>query len=151
MKRTNDTHTGTPSPRWGFMLPFLVQKDGSNYLFRLRLIQTPWFGAYLHWIMRPDQDRDPHDHPWNFWSIILNGSYREVVYTDSLAEGGTYTRWSRFSVHRMKTNQAHKITEITEPLVTLVLVGRRQRDWGFWTEDGFVPWRDYIAAGEEMV
>ena len=36
----------------------------------------PW-SFRIHHIMRPDEDRDLHDHPWNARTIILRGSYVE--------------------------------------------------------------------------
>jgi hypothetical protein len=32
-------------------------------------------GIFLHVIHRNDDDRDPHDHPWDFTSVILKGGY----------------------------------------------------------------------------
>jgi hypothetical protein len=32
-------------------------------------------GIFLHVIHRNDDDRDPHDHPWPFTSLILSGGY----------------------------------------------------------------------------
>jgi hypothetical protein len=31
---------------------------------------------------------------------------------------------------------------------TLIFAGRRNKDWGFYTETGYVPWRAYV--GEEQ-
>jgi hypothetical protein len=111
------------------------------YLRRLRLIQTPWFGLYLHWIYAPDRDRDPHDHPWWFASWVLRGGYVEDVWTTRL-------RWrqhvrGRFSVHHMLTHHAHAIKSIEPGTITAVLVGPRCREWGFWTPEGWVHWRRY--------
>ena len=30
-----------------------------------------WYRFFLHHIVRSDDDRDPHDHPWDFTSLIL--------------------------------------------------------------------------------
>lgn len=49
----------------------------------------------LHHILRSDNDRHFHDHPWNFVSIILRGGYTEVRPTWN--KSGIYTgntqRW----------------------------------------------------------
>lgn len=120
------------------------------YLRRWRLIQTPWFGVYLHRIVLPDFDRDPHDHPWNFVSVVLRGWYREKVFHShsdrQRCEGAisSYHPWS--SWHLMPLDKAHMITDISLPLWTLVFVGRRQFDWGFWTKNGWVHWDTYCDA-----
>lgn len=36
----------------------------------------PW-SFRIHHILRPDEDRDLHDHPWNARTIILRGWYVE--------------------------------------------------------------------------
>lgn len=132
--------------RWAFFEGLDVGADGDPYLDRLRLIQTPWAGIYLHHIHRPDRDPDPHDHPWAFWSLILCGSYREQVWSDKTdirtARLRSRKRWSWARTNR---NAAHIITRITGPLWTLVVVGPRRADWGFWERGRFVPWREYMA------
>ncbi len=114
------------------------------YLRRLRVIQTPWFGVYLHWIYAPDRDRDPHDHPWPFVSWILRGGYTERVWVKMWHESVGFTRKrDRWSGHTMSTTVAHSVTAVDPGTVTFVVVGRRCRQWGFWTDQGWVAWPDY--------
>jgi len=139
-----------PSVRWAFMQGFHVSKNGRPYLDRLRVVQTPWFGILLHRIHEPDTDRDPHDHPWPFASLILSGGYTECVHDKpgdlSSHEHHERLRWSW---HRMPLDRAHHITEINGVLWTLVLTGRRRPTWRFWTAGGPVDWKAYLAAGED--
>lgn len=138
--------------RWAFMEGMDIGADGDPYLDRLRIVQTPWFGVYLHHIHRPDKDRDPHDHPWPFISLVLTGSYREVVWADKLYPGYSFSRERRrWSVARTRQLSAHMITGITGPLWTLVVTGPRRGEWGFWVDGQFVPWREYTSgtANEE--
>lgn len=149
------------SPRWAVLRPFdIYAKDGSGdvYLHRIRLIQTPWFAVYLHDLNLPDSDRFPHDHPWAFCSIVLRGGYTEVVYqpvfgcvrqVDGRMAQRTVRRHSRWSAHRMGTDVAHEITQVQPRTKTLVLCGPRSRNWGFWTDNGFVPWQEYVDAGDQ--
>jgi hypothetical protein len=129
---------------------FQVRKADSPYLDRLRLVQTPLFGVFLHRIHLPDLDHDPHDHPWAFWSLILSGGYVEQVWAGKNPGWRHDVHSLRFhrrrgSLHKMPVNRAHKITEVEGELWTLVITGRRCRNWGFWTMDGPVPWRDYLG------
>lgn len=139
--------------RWSFLDVFNIPDPTGRlvYLKRLRVVQTPLFGLYVHWINLPDDDRDPHDHPWNFLSAVLRGGYTEVVYKyDEHSDGPTLvaeTTHGRWSAHRMPTDRAHRITHLQPQTVTLILTGRRSRDWGFWTEAGWVPWRQYDRTG----
>ena len=45
-------------------------------------------GIFLHVIHRQDDDRDPHDHPWDFTSVILKGGYwdEQWSWTDPVFE-----------------------------------------------------------------
>lgn len=140
-----------PSPRWALLERFDIPDANDptvTYLRRWRIVQTPWFGILLHRIYLPDSDRDPHDHPWDFTSIVLRGGYTEHVYWPHATGIGIYkeTTWRLLSVHRITRDLAHRITTLQPGTVTLVLTGPRRREWGFWTEDGWVHWRTYVDA-----
>lgn len=139
---------GQRSPRWALWRWMTIPcENGLMYLVRLRIIQTPWFGIYLHDIYEPDADRDPHNHPWSFISIVLRGAYVERLYTDPTSDVfhsrlHAYPRWS---VHKMNRTSAHRIVECAPGLKTLIIVGPRRANWGFFTKDGYVPWQEYGA------
>jgi hypothetical protein len=56
----------------------LLHADGTPYMERFALFETPWISARIHHIASPDLDRDMHDHPWNFASLVLSGGYTEA-------------------------------------------------------------------------
>jgi len=142
---------GTRSGRWAFLEGFDIGAEGDPYLDRLRIVQTPWFGIYLHHIHRPDADRDPHDHPWTFASLVLAGSYEETVWPDKRCRYTYVTRKRRrFTVARTRLKSAHMITRIDGLLWTLVLTGPRRHHWGFWTPDGFTEWEKYVSRNENV-
>lgn len=129
--------------KWSFFKKFDiddVNDPGVVYLRRWYLIRTPWFGIYLHKIMRPDHDRDLHDHPWNFVPIILWGGYDEQL------PGEEFRLRTPGSMRLVRATDSHRIDTLIndKPAWTLCLVGRHQRDWGFHTEQGWVQWEDYI-------
>lgn len=136
------------SPRWAFMERFEVPDyDGDgNYLTRIRIVQTPWFGVYLHRFDGPDPRPTLHDHPWPFVSFVLRGGYIERR-LDTLTMTVNEEHRVRF-VNRMRTHDAHAIMRLLRvPSWTLMLVGRRVRTWGYlepWaiSADGVVygPW-----------
>lgn len=121
---------------WAFMKPFVIpcRDNGDVYLFRLRLVQTPWFGVYLHRIHKKDPHH-PHNHPWNFKSIVLWGGYTEDHWVNpySGAMGQSHREFGRFSAHGMKLNEAHRIVDLKPNTWTLIFVGKRQQEWGFFT------------------
>lgn len=58
----------------------------SVYMRRWRFLNTPWFGIRLHHIIRSDYDRELHDHPFTFLSIILRGGYTEFRPTHDMKD-----------------------------------------------------------------
>ena len=137
---------GRRSPRWAFMQRMTIPcLDGTDYLVRLRVIQTPWFGVYLHDIHKDDGDRAPHNHPWSFASVVIRGYYTERVYPDPLGRSSHYieqTHRAR-SLHRMGRTAAHRIVDAAPGLKTLILTGPRQASWGFFVAGQHIDWSDY--------
>jgi hypothetical protein len=113
--------------------------EGQVYLRRLRVVTTPWFSLMVHWINEPDTGRWPHDHPWWFASWVVQGEYTEDLYDAPGRLASTKTH-QRGSIHWMPFELAHRITSISEGLVTVVLTGKRRRRFRFWTPEGKIPW-----------
>lgn len=114
----------------------IISRAGELHFCRWRLLQTPWFGLYIHQICRSDEEKDPHDHPWWFASFVISGGYVEKIWDE------TGVREARrppgaFLSHR--TTDFHKITLLDGPAWTLVVTGRRTHDrWGYLTDSGWV-------------
>ena len=106
----------------------------SRYLLRWDLFKSRWCNVYLHLFIGPDTDRELHDHPWASMSLVLAGSYTEVLMDRerSLGQGAVVFR---------RASLAHRI-EISDgdvPCWTLFITGPVRRVWGFRTPLGFVP------------
>lgn len=132
--------------RWSFFSRFDIP-DRHNpevtYLRRWYIVQTPLFGILVHRILQPDSDYHLHDHPWSFLSIILKNSYIETKLGKNL-EPVSVTR-KKFSVGYRKAEDLHTISSLPNGAPwTLLFVGRRRRQWGFATEDGWVQWDEYF-------
>lgn len=133
--------TGGRSARWVVMGRFEVPDyDGDGlYLTRWRIIQTPWFGLYLHRMTGPDPRPTLHDHPWNFLSIVLRGGYIERRLDPLTMVVNEAHRIRR--VNRMRTHDAHSIRRLLRvPTWTLLFVGARRRTWGYVESDGSPVW-----------
>lgn len=133
--------------RWAFNERFIIGTQENPMLERWRLFSTPWFGLYVHFIYREDLDRHMHDHPWRFWSLVLKGSYIELLNKrpgDVLSSDAKIHR--RFSLHGFPLHWAHKITLVEPGTVTLVLVGPKVRQWGFYVDDKWMPWHQYNST-----
>lgn len=148
----SDAVQGRRSPRWAVWSRMTIPcQDGLQYLVRLRILQTPWFGIYLHDIYEPDDERAPHNHPWSFISIVVRGWYVEKVYPNPERTMQHQYGWKnygikrhrRFSAHKMGRVSAHRITECAPGLKTLILTGPRQSSWGFFEDGVYIDWKDY--------
>lgn len=104
------------------------RQHAKDHLHRLRIIQTPWFGVYLHKFLVPDIEV-LHDHPWSFRSVALRGGYTEMV-PEVRGVGVRPHYVKRFNSKRAE--DSHYIIELWRvPTWTLICVGRRRREWGF--------------------
>lgn len=111
----------------------------------------------VHHILRRDNDRHKHDHPWDARTIILKGYYVEDKITDYgvTADGQFYERTLR-SV-RLPGDTApilfgdyHSVAEVSEGGVwTLFITFGYQGTWGFLVDGVKVPWRDYMQMYPE--
>ena len=122
-----------------------------TYLYRWTLLRSPWTCIYLHHFVGNDWSRDFHDHPKRFISIGLKGEYIEetpyvnrYMFDHMHAEIKTYhAPWIR----SFAATHAHRICAID--CWTLVIVGPKTREWGFWHKDPtapgrWIPWNVYV-------
>lgn len=118
----------------------------SHDYMRRWVIGTPWFLVRLHHIMRSDNDRHFHDHPFSFVSFILRGGY--VEYTPHRSP----RRFGPGSVVRKKSTDLHFLKLLGGPAWTLVFTTPYHREWGFQTEDGWISaakYDDWLAERDD--
>lgn len=119
--------------RFLFLVREIISKEGKLHFQRFRLLQLPTFAIYIHHILRSDEDRYPHDHPWHFRSYILKGSYYETCsyYDNNFLSGhsGTYVPGD---VIQHDARDVHHITLKSPDVWTLVFVWGRRRVWGYY-------------------
>lgn len=102
------------------------------------------FYIRFHFIQRADDDRNEHDHPWWFRSIILAEWYTEECEDE---HGKHYRKYGPGDVNIKNPGDYHRITSVSPKCVlTLVIHGRRRKDsWGFKVDGKHVPWRKYLG------
>lgn len=111
---------------------------GDNYMHRWWLIpRNRYFNIYLHKIMRNDDDRALHDHPWWSVSVLLKGKLREVL-KDRARYPLRFIPWLR------SAKLAHRLEVARGPAWTLFITGPVVRSWGFHCPKGFVHWKDFV-------
>lgn len=135
------------------------------YLVRYYVFKSNWFNIFIHQFLRSDRD-DLHDHPWNFATYLVRGSYCERKWNEdfkisevirrvdklSMASfGGSGNHKTNRFVFRKATDQHQvlvdkdlKENEKDQAALTICVTGRTQREWGFIKEitvqdDGITP------------
>lgn len=110
------------------------------------LLQRFNISVRVHEILRSDLGRDPHDHPFNYLTIILRGAYWERRFDDRgrcisrKMHGPGSIIWRRAkSWHMLELHQG--------TVTTLFITGRKvDGAWGFNVDGKKVPRREYEAT-----
>lgn len=126
----------------------LVGGPENPYLLRWWLIErNPAFGVYYHRMLRDDEDRALHDHPWPSFSLCTTGTLIEVRPDGerTIRRGDCVYRGPGFA-HRLKLLRDPDGRPI--PAETLFIVGPRVREWGFHCPKGWIPWQKFHDPGQ---
>lgn len=103
---------------------------------RFYLFESLPLSIYVHCFHTSDDDRNMHDHPWPFLTIPLSGGYWDVT-----PAGRQWVR--RFRPTYRPAAHRHIVILDRPNTWTLVFRFRRVREWGFWTDNGWLDWRSY--------
>lgn len=137
----------------GFLrMDVLFQPSGHVYMVRFRLFEFFGYGLRIHLITSPDHDTNPHDHPFDFLSIVMMGGYTEWV-KDPYVTGGGYERtWNVKSQLKkgprfVRAEGFHNIVDLEDFALTMVFTFPKRREWSFYDEDldKAVYWKDYLG------
>lgn len=133
-----------------------VEVNGELYMRRWRFRKDNTWGFRLHNILKSDEDRELHDHPFTFITFILWGGYWEHLADGSRTWHGMFSCLKRpaTTLHRLelapewrKETDERGITITVKrerPAWTFVLRSRYFREWGFQTPTGWIHWRDFV-------
>jgi len=130
--------------QWLRIEKFDIGRSGDVYLTRYVLLGKRFQGnggkLFLHCFHRSDGDV-LHDHPWPFWSLLLWPGYWKQTPAG--------TKWyGPLSLLRRPAAWKHRVIVRPGKTWSLVWAGRKERSWGFWCPQGFLPWRAFAANQE---
>lgn len=154
-----------------------VLADRPAYMIRYILVKNPWFSIYAHRFLRSDIDTH-HDHPWNFFTLVLAKGYVEEIMEPDQNRGLLAPRtvrrapWSLAyrkaeTIHRVMLPRNYLESEQLDAPLTICLMLRRRRVWGFieQIEKGDLPtlprggrgvtghmwtnWKDYLGISPQ--
>ena len=124
---------------------FRTEKDlePKLYLERFYIIKCPLLEVMIHRFYMSDLPV-PHDHPWASCNVILKGGYIEHVVQKNI-ETAHFRKPGYFG--RRLADAQHWV-ELPEGLMgevwTLFVTFRREKSWGFFTEDRYYPFEEYF-------
>ena len=120
------------------------------YMGRFWVIRRRWNlpSVRLHWILKPDNARDLHSHPFHFRTIILRGWYMQEVPGKYWPSQKNDTRLVKMRPGMQSTcgyGQFHRITQVSKGgcWTLFIMWGGKRKDWGFMTKNGYVPAAEY--------
>jgi len=121
----------------------IKSKDGKLHFRRWQILKTPWFSVWLHGIYAADEDKHLHNHPWDFKSMVLKGSYIEQT------ERGFVTQ-KPLKFNSRGGASFHKIHKLITPVVyTLFIATKQKREWGYLVNGEFVDNETYRKMKHE--
>jgi hypothetical protein len=133
-----------------FLVKEIRSKQGELHFRRWRFFDSPWFGIYLHYIAKADEDKHPHDHPWSFFGIILKGGYIEEFFNwKTWPISKTNDNFAIKMFFRHASGEYHKIAKIIQPTWTLIFHGPKKETWGYMTEKGWLNHETYRKLKRE--
>lgn len=101
----------------------IKSKNGELHFERYAIFTSTYFNIFIHKIYKADEDEYLHNHPWNIFTIILKGSYTELL------ESGKNVR-NIFNCGYRNRNAYHKILKLNSDLiVTLALTFGKRNGW----------------------
>jgi hypothetical protein len=127
-----------------------------------RIRKNAFFNIYFHRVLRSDEDRALHDHPWWNFSIVLHGGY----YEHTIAAGGVHAktfypagsvrfRPSGSFAHRLELERysdqhpAPGLRGQEKPVLTIFITGPTLRRWGFHHPEQWVDAYDWDQFCDE--
>lgn len=117
-----------------------------GYMNRWWVLREHWWtlgcSARVHEILRSDNDRHFHDHPWWSVSIILRGRYHE--HFPYPAE----SKWrspGSIIVRSARTQHQLHIPPHTTTWSLFIMGPKGKERWGFYTPHGKIPHTEYAA------
>ncbi len=124
---------------------FIIGSSDDPYMLRWFWIpRNRIFNVYVHRVLRDDDDRPLHDHPWASLSLMVEAGLLEEY------QAGSQERHLRVIepmqwVYR-DAKFAHRLMVRDAPALTVFITGPRVRQWGFLCHQGWRHWKDFVGA-----
>ena len=124
---------------------FVIGLPDDPYMLRWFWIpRNRFFNVYVHRVLRDDDDRALHDHPWASLSLMVEAGLLEEY------QAGSGERHLR-AIEPMQwvyrdARFAHRLMVRDAPALTVFMTGPCFRQWGFLCPQGWRHWKDFVGA-----
>lgn len=122
----------SPGGAWELIGPTDCPIMWRRTLVSVRLGKLLW-----HRFMPNASDKDCHDHPSSFVTVVLRGGY------DDVQPDGTVDELRAPTIRFRPAEHAHVTKVGPEGATTFVVMGPKRRPWGFWRDGRWWAWRAY--------
>lgn len=135
----------------GFFRREVIGPPECPIIIRWTLINTRWGKLLLHRFPAYADDRAVHDHPCSFWTFVFRGGYYDKSPCDGCGQrpsdpvrcdgfGNIVDRVFAPAIRFRPSTHKH-ITECgPKGAWSLVLMGPKVREWGFWRFGRWMRW-----------
>ena len=99
-----------------------------------KMLQLFGIAVRIHLILRSDDARHMHNHPWWFVSLLLDGEYveQQPVYIEGRYSGCSSKRFFAGSIIFRRASTIHRLHLFPgESVLTMFVTGPRGQAWGF--------------------
>ena len=134
---------------------FIIGGADNPYMHRWYVIpRNRWFNIYLHRIVRSDDDRALHDHPWMNCSILLQGMYVEWKpdqrgeYCYGMPLVGVLRTAGSIVFRKARAPHRLEVPTDGDEVISLFITGPNVRDWGFYAPQGWVHWQEFTDPSD---
>ncbi len=124
----------------------IKSKSGELHFKRWEILSTKWFNIYIHAIYKADEEEHLHDHPWDYTSIVLHGTFVEKQRANLIGEiaAYTYNHLHFGSIIKRKATTFHKILKLESDVIyTLFITSPKYRVWGYDVDNNWVDFETY--------
>ena len=148
--------TGPYLDRWYIWPRSARRRPGESRDYRP--VEGNLLGVYVHLFHRSDEDRARHDHPRDNVSVLIRNSYTEHMQVAPIVtcfdppvivcrrDPGDVVFRRAATAHRVELDMGNGVPRQPVQVVSVFVTGPKKRDWGFWCENGWRPWREFTAA-----
>lgn len=163
MNELDEKQAGEKPRRVGILGKEIIGPPACPILYRWTLIRSPLGRLMLHRFLPNADDRADHDHPAAFWTLVLRGGYDDRVpcpwcnginlslddehgiHCHLCANSGEVwgDRMRPGMLRKREATYRHRTRVLPTGCWTIVWMGRKVREWGFWRDGRWWPWREH--------